>query len=49
MLFRSIQTALNGEVDSCLVTFGYGVNIDSFKEKATYVANSVSDLANLLK
>lgn len=44
-----IQTAINGEVDSCLVTFGYGVNIDSFKEKATYVANSVFDLANLLK
>lgn len=44
-----IETAINGQVDSCLVTFGYGVNIDSFKEKATYVASSVSDLANLLK
>ena len=44
-----IETAINGQVDSCLVTFGYGINIDSFKEKATYVANSVSDLSNLLK
>ena len=44
-----IQTAINGQVDSCLVRFGYGVNIDSFKEKATYVADSVSDLANLLQ
>lgn len=44
-----IQTAINGNVDSCLVTYGYGVNIDSFKEKATYVANSVEDLFKLLK
>lgn len=44
-----IETAINGKVDSCLVTFGYGVNIESFKEKATIVADSVSDLANLLK
>lgn len=44
-----IETAINGKVDSCLVTFGYGVNIESFKEKATLVADSVSDLANLLK
>lgn len=44
-----IQTAINGNVDSCLVTYGYGVNIDSFKEKATMVANSVEDLSKLLK
>ena len=44
-----IQTAINGNVDSCLVTYGYGVNIDSFKEKATFVANSVEDLSKLLK
>ncbi len=44
-----IQTAINGNVDSCLVTYGYGVNIDSFKEKATLVANSVEDLSKLLK
>lgn len=44
-----IQTAINGGVDSCLVTFGYGINIDLFKEKATYVADSVLDLANLLE
>ena len=44
-----IETAINGKVDSCLVTFGYGVNIETFKEKATLVADSVSDLANLLK
>ena len=44
-----IQTAINGGVDSILVTFGYGINIDSFKEKATYVANSVNDIAKLLE
>lgn len=44
-----IQTAINGCVDSCLVTFGYGLNIESIKEKATYVANSVEDLSKLLK
>ncbi len=44
-----IETAINGGVDSCLVSYGYGVNIDQFKEKATYVADSINDLANLLK
>ena len=44
-----IETAINGNVDSCLVTYGYGINIDSFKEKATYVADSITDLANLLE
>ncbi len=43
-----IETAINGGVDSCLVSYGYGVNIDQFKEKATYVADSINDLANLL-
>ena len=44
-----IQTAINGGVDSCIVTFGYGINIDSFKDQATYVANSVKDLEKLLR
>lgn len=44
-----IETAINGGVDSCLVSYGYGVNINQFKEKATYVADSINDLANLLK
>lgn len=44
-----LETAKNGGVDSLLVTFGYGLNIESLKEKATYVADSVDDIANLLK
>lgn len=44
-----IQTAINGGIDSLLVTYGYAVNIDSFKEKATYVADSVDDIAKLLE
>jgi len=43
------DTAINAQIDCCLVTYGYGDYTPELLKKATYVANSVDDLATLLK
>jgi len=43
-----IETAKNANIDCCLVTYGYSNYTTELKEKATYVANSPSEIKNLL-
>lgn len=42
------QFAKNSKVDSCIVTYGYGIYSDPFMNRVTYSANSVQELQEML-
>ena len=42
------ETAHNGNVDCCIVKYGYGFYDQDFVKKSTYAVDSVSELRNLL-